>query len=430
MIKLNITNISSQLNMEVFRSKNVNISFFWLGSLLAFVLVATSVNYPAAFYNSSITLCILSILALVVRSDRQALSKLEKVMVLTWLSYPTLAALDFWFRTGWNWPEFQEPSRFLLVIPIFLMVRHFGVSKNALKWGFFFGALVAGLWALYQNQIIGLDRAFGGTSALRHAFGNVSLLLGFMTLALFQPKWSKDWRWGFVVLIPFSLGMFASLASGAKGGWVSLPILCWLAVDLARHPTFAKRLSLMAVMSIVIVLVWYFSLFVQIRVGNIPVEIIRYFETGDITGSASHRLALWHSASLIFIDNPFFGSGIDSFTAARAPYIESGLVTKIFNGDVGTHSQFFNALHEMGLIGVISVFSIYGVFIIYCYQFITKNKELAVAGLFLAAGFINFGFVEVIWGINNAGVFFTVVMVLIAGQLSYEYKLTATQATE
>jgi transposase-like protein len=38
----------------------------------------------------------------------------------------------------------------------------------------------------------------------------------------------------------------------------------------------------------------------------------------------------------------------------------------------------------------------------------------------LAVGFIDFGLVEMIWDINNAGVFFTVMMVLIAGQLSYE----------
>ena len=40
-----------------------------------------------------------------------------------------------------------------------------------------------------------------------------------------------------------------------------------------------------------------------------------------------------------------------------------------------------------------------------------------------AAGFIGFGMVEVIWDINNAGVFYTIMMVLIAGQLSYEHKI-------
>ena len=45
------------------------------------------------------------------------------------------------------------------------------------------------------------------------------------------------------------------------------------------------------------------------------------------------------------------------------------------------------------------------------------------AGILLAVGFIDFGLVEMIWDINNAGVFFTVMMVLIAGQLSYESRV-------
>ena len=95
---------------------------------------------------------------------------------------------------------------------------------------------------------------------------------------------------------------------------------------------------------------------------------------------------------------------------------------KNIGGDLGVHSQFFNVLQELGLLGLISVLSIYVVFIMYCRQFIPANKGLAIAGLFLALSFIDFGLVESIWGINNAGVFFTVMMALIAGQLAYEQK--------
>ena len=78
-----------------------------------------------------------------------------------------------------------------------------------------------------------------------HVFGDISLLLGFMSVALFQPDWSKDWRWGCLVLVSLSLGVFGSLASGTKGGWISAPIFCWVMVDLVRHPTYAKRLMVL-----------------------------------------------------------------------------------------------------------------------------------------------------------------------------------------
>ena len=409
-----------KLNMGVATSKNVQGAFFWLVSILAFIVPATSINSSDVFYLGSAGLILLGVIALFVNTDPRPLTKLEKLMILTWLLYPLVTALDFWLRTGWNWSQFQEPSRFLLALPVFFMVRRFGLSKWAMKWGVFLGAVAAGLWAFYQKQELGIERAFGGTSSNVHVFGDISLLLGFMSVALFQPDWSKDWRWGCLVLVSLSLGVFGSLASGTKGGWISAPIFCWVMVDLVRHPTYAKRLMVLGITAASAILIWKFSPFIQARVGNIPLVIATYFETGQVTdGSASIRLALWHTATLIFTNNPFFGTGIDTFHTAKLPYLDANLVPSVI-GSYDPHSQFFNALYELGIFGPITIFAIYGVFILYCRQFLLQNKAFSTAGILLALGFIDFGLVEVIWNINNAGVFFTIMMVLITGQLSHE----------
>jgi len=409
-----------KLNVGWATSKNVHGAFFWLASVLAFIFATTSVNSSEVFYLSSISLIVLGVIALFVNTDPQPLSKLEKLMILTWLLYPFVTALDFWLRTGWNWSQFQEPSRFLLALPVFLMVRRFGLSRGAIKWGVFVGAVVAGLWAFYQKQHLGISRAFGGTSSNVHVFGDISLVLGFMSVALFQPDWSKDWRWGCVVLVSFSLGVFGSLASGTKGGWISAPILLWVMVDLLRHPTYTKRLMLLAIGAAGAILIWYFSPFIQVRLGNMSLAMATYFDTGQVTdGSVSIRLALWHTAILIFMDNPLLGTGIDSFNIAKLPYLDQNVVPQII-GSFDPHSQFFNALYELGIFGPIPIYAIYGAFIFQCHQSFGQNKAFSTAGLFLALGFIDFGLVEVIWNINNAGVFFTLMMVLIAGQLSHQ----------
>tara|TARA_B100000795_G_scaffold214639_1_gene168416 strand:- start:2669 stop:3928 length:1260 start_codon:yes stop_codon:yes gene_type:complete len=409
-----------KLNVGWATSKNVHGAFFWLASVLAFIVATTSVNSSEVFYLSSISLIVLGVIALFVNTDPQPLSKLEKLMILTWLLYPLVTALDFWLRTGWNWSQFQEPSRFLLALPVFLMVRRFGLSRGAIKWGVFVGAVVAGLWAFYQKQHLGISRAFGGTSSNVHVFGDISLVLGFMSVALFQPDWSKDWRWGCVVLVSFSLGVFGSLASGTKGGWISAPILLWVMVDLLRHPTYTKRLMLLAIGAAGAILIWYFSPFIQVRLGNMSLAMATYFDTGQVTdGSVSIRLALWHTAILIFMDNPLLGTGIDSFNIAKLPYLDQNVVPQII-GSFDPHSQFFNALYELGIFGPIPIYAIYGAFIFQCHQSFGQNKAFSTAGLFLALGFIDFGLVEVIWNINNAGVFFTLMMVLIAGQLSHQ----------
>ena len=409
-----------KLNVGWAASKNVNGAFFWLASVLAFIVTATSVNSSGVFYLGSISLILLGAIALFVNTDSKPLSKLEKLMILTWLLYPLVTALDFWLRTGWNWSQFQEPSRFLLALPVFLMVRRFGLSRGAIKWGVFVGAVVAGLWAFYQKQHLGISRAFGGTSSNVHVFGDISLVLGFMSVALFQPDWSKDWRWGCLVLVSFSLGVFGSLASGTKGGWISAPILLWVMVDLLRHPTYTKRLMLLAIGAAGAILIWYFSPFIQVRLGNMSLAMATYFDTGQVTdGSVSIRLALWHTAILIFMDNPLLGTGIDSFNIAKLPYLDQNVVPQII-GSFDPHSQLFNALYELGIFGPIPIYAIYGAFIFQCHQSFGQNKAFSTAGLFLALGFIDFGLVEVIWNINNAGVFFTLMMVLIAGQLSHQ----------
>ena len=389
-------------------------------SMAAFVVPASSVNYPSALYTSAIFLVFSSFLFLFYRTESQAFSRLEKIMLTSWLVYPAVAALDMWLRAGWIWTEFQEPSRFLLVLPIFLMARRVGFSQDMLKWGVFVGALVAAGWGYYQKINLGWHRAGGGTSGLIAAFGDIGLMLGVLSVALFQPQWRLQKRWLLLALLGLFCGVFASLASGTKGGWISLPFLFWIMVDLTENPTYKKRLSVLAGFILAAFLVWFFVPFISERVNVIPTAIYEYFVNGHITDfSAGMRLALWHAAALIFWDNPLFGTGPGSFNIQKVALVEKGLISPL-TGNMGPHSQLLNSLYEQGVVGALMVYSIYVTFIFHCRAHLINNKALATSGILLAVGFMDFGIAEVIWDINNAGVFFTVMMVLIAGKLSHD----------
>ena len=291
---------------------------------------------------------------------------------------------------------------------------------------------MAGSDGLYQHQVLGIHRAFGGTSGLVAAFGDISLILGVVSAALFQPLWCKQKRWALVALVALVLGVIGSLASGTKGGWISMPILCWVAVDLFEHPTYSKRFAMLGGFVVVAALVWFFVPFIQDRSSVIVPGIYEYFVNGKVAdGSAGIRLALWHSATLIFLDNPLFGTGPGTFYVEKLALINAGLIPNVSPEILGPHSQLFNSLFESGVFGPFLVYSIYGSFIWYCRSHFKQNKALATTGILMAVGFMDFGLVEVIWDINNAGVFFTVMMVLIAGKLSHDYskvKLVPSQA--
>ena len=398
-------------------------SLAMLLSIAAFVVPASSVNYPSALYNTAIFLVISSVLFLFYRTESQAFSRLEKIMLVSWLVYPAVTALDLWLRVGWNWVEFQEPSRFLLVLPIFLMARRVGFSQNMLKWGVFVGALAATGLGYYQKIDLGIHRAGGGTSGLIATFGDIGLMLGVLTIALFQPQWRVQKRWLLLALFGLFCGVFASLASGTKGGWISMPLLVWVMVDLMDNPTYKKRFAVLAAFVLAAVLVWWFVPFIAERVNVIPTAIYEYFVNGHIAdGSAGMRLALWHAAALIFWENPLFGAGPGSFILQKVVLVEKGMIPSRVLGSMGPHSQLFNSLYEQGIVGALMVYSIYVAFIFHCRSHLINNKALATSGILLAVGFIDFGIAEVIWDINNAGVFFTVMMALIAGKLSHAAK--------
>jgi len=396
-------------------------------SIAAFIVPLASVNVPFMLYFVAVCLVFLSLVVVLSRSELAPLTRVEKLMLASWVVYPTFTAIDLWFRTGWIWVEFQEPSRFLLVLPIFLMVRRVGLSQQALMWGVLAGAIVAGSYGLYQQLVLGFNRSTGGTHQLAAAFGDISLILGVMCIALFQPYWRSNKRWLLIACLGLSLGLAASFASGTKGGWIAMPLMCWLAVDLLEKPTYLKRFLILIGFIIFAVFIWFFVPFIEQRVSAIIPAIYEYFVNGKVTeASAGLRLALWHAATLIFLDNPLFGVGPGTFYIEKLAYINAGLVPNIQPHISGPHSQLFESLFESGIFGPLMVYSIYFSFIWHCRMHFNQNKALSTAGVLMAAGFINFGMFEVIWDINNAGVFYTLMMVLIAGKLSFDRQYAST----
>mgnify|MGYP003385953880 FL=1 len=391
--------------------------FYAVATIFAFTLPASSINLPSIFYPLAILAVIMGSVWLLSGRSVNRLSKSEGLMLLAWLAYPLAAFLEMHFRSGWNWSWFQEPSRFLLVMPLFLMLRHTGLVEAALKWGVWLGAILAGSWALYQHFGLGVQRVWGGTSGLINAFGDISLILGVMSIALFHQQWQQDKRWLVVALLAFGFGAYASLASGAKGGWISVPFLIWILAGLLPQPSIKKRVFLVALAGVGFALVVYFVPFIYQRVEVIVPAIYQYFAAGIIfDGSVGIRLGLWHSAFLTFLDNPLFGTGAGTFHRELLQDIELWLVPA--RAISGAHSQLFESLVRFGVFGPLLIFSIYAAFIYHCKQGLEYNPGLATAGILMAIGFIDFGMVEHIWDINNAGVFFTLMMAIIAGALS------------
>ena len=391
-------------------------------SLFAFVFVAASVNWVDGLYYAALGLLLIGLFCVSYNLGKmnrnRPLGHDERWMLATWLFYPAYAGLTIATRGEWSWIWFQESSRFLLIIPVFLTIRRYGLSQKVLRWSVVVGAVAAGLWAYYQKVMLGVARPAGGGNHIA-AFGNIALLLGIMSVALWQPAWSKRPCWFVVPVVALLMGLFASFASGNKGGWISLPFLIWLAIGLLDKPTLKQKVLVVAALAGALVAVYFYSDSVRSRISVIFPAIYEYFANGVVyDGSAGVRLALWHGSFLVFIEHSLWGVGFGGYQDAVKPFIATGQVPPEA-GTHGPHSQFFDSLTIFGWIGPLLIYGIYIRFMIFCQSFKERSKALSIAGLMLAVGYIDFGLVEYVWYRNNMGVFFVFMMAIIAGLLAH-----------
>ena len=392
--------------------------------LLCLCIPLFSINDPNAFYYSCIALLLISSGYLVTQRPTLNLQKPEKWLLIAFFAYPLWAGADMLLRDTWSWNEFKEPSRFILVIPIFLAIRSIRFPLAYLFTGIIMGAVWAGFQGVYQSEHLNFYRATGGASHVT-AFGNISLLLGMMSLAAITLFKQHKGPMIIIALAGLCLGIIASIMSGSKGGWISLPLLFWIAIDLLEKPTYLKRFGSTLAMTTIATIAYLLSGLVQSRIDAIIPSLITYFISGEISdGSVGPRLEMWSASWTIFTQNPMFGAGVGSYFSEKAALIEQGIVKPIIAPYVQSHNQLLQSMAEGGLIAVACVYGIYTALIALYRNALTQTKPIAVCGLMLAVSFMDFGMADGIWSITNAGTFFTVMAVIFAGISSQKKRST------
>ena len=396
-------------------------SFFYLckpieiliGCLIAAVPLFAVTN-PAGMYWAALALFALGLL--IGFNGQAPFQKSEKLILISWLIFPAIVVCDLLFRMGWSWSHFQESSRFLISIPIFLVIRKYKIPIELVVFGVFFGAIWSGSLGLYQKLSLGWPRAYGGTNGGEISYGNISLLLGFIGYALantMQVSKNKKICIGLVIL---GFGVMGSIASGTKGGWMSAPLLFWvlLGVDTSRR-TVTKVYYLLTFLT-TILLVWWFSPFIQSRVNHIPTAVMTYLQTNQITdGSASARLELWKAAFHMINNSPLLGSGTNSYFALKQALVQSGGISKVVLSLTGPHNQYLSITVQYGVVGLVSLLTIYAALANHYLKVVKITPIISVCGLLVIFGYLDFNFVDNLWGVNTGGVFFVTISAIFAG---------------
>ena len=299
----------------------------------------------------------------------------------------------------------------LLLLPA-LLIR--APATWALFWGSVAGAVGAGLTALWQTEGLGWPRAQGYTNEIQ--FGNLSLLLG-LWCGIWGLHMPRGW-WRAGAGLGALMGLYASIASGTRGGWVVLPLCLFLVLclSLPRPKRGAwKPMARALGLTLVLCLPLAFVSPVQERMHKAVAQLFDTSRAGEGT-PVGIRLAQWGFAWHLGMAHPWWGSGQMGYEAAQRTAVARNEVPQDMRKLNHAHNEWLDMFAKRGLVGVIALLIFFGVPWRWFWKALKINappdgtpdaqRAAALCGLVTVLGFVGFGMTQVMFAHNNGNLMY------------------------
>ncbi|WP_324251646.1 O-antigen ligase family protein [Paraburkholderia saeva] len=319
----------------------------------------------------------------------------------------------------------DSPSRFLAAVSLMLVLCR--SSTRSLIWADLSFALGA-FASLGIMLLVPRDWGHGrlGSPFLNPIhFGDIALALGVLSV-LSLNWWKKD---SLPVRILKIVGLFAGLAtsllSGARGGWIAVPIVVALSLYVRSHgkSRMWKVLTPLAVAGI-LASVYVFSPTARGRIDVISSDLKQY-SLGNKDTSVGVRLQLYEAALTLIREHPVVGLGGDGFRDAMNSLAEAGALTPLAAqfGKGETHNQLLAYLANYGVVGGLALLAIYvvpGMFFWRCANALTGPAGRAgLMGLTFVVAFSIFGFTVETFDLKATVAFYSTVVAILAAISSH-----------
>lgn len=251
--------------------------------------------------------------------------------------------------------EIKKLGRFMhfpLIIPIVLLVR-----KHKIDLGEYIfislpvSSLVMFGVALYEVFVLHYPRAVGSYNPI--VLGDTAMLIAVLTGAALVTI-VKQRRTQIIAALAIGLALYASIASGTRGGWVFLPVyLVWM-LWMFRVQLGRKRLLVLSVSAVLVLSVFLSLSFVENRVDRTLSEIHIYMENPSINSSLAARLNMWRDSIAIWQAHPIIGTGLADFRDDSIRLHEQG-ISDLNHGLMHAHSIYFGTLAATGIVGFVAM---------------------------------------------------------------------------
>jgi O-antigen ligase len=325
---------------------------YWLftACIAGFPIFALTIGrwVNVAVFTAAITALLLLFLT---RKARVAQAQDKWVTILvTLLAAPAAAVfLGQLFRQQFSWPDYDSPLRFLLAIPILLVLLRTRLhTARALHLSIPLSVYATWAFIFYAPTPIWGEVRLGTDFADPLNFGRITLSLGLLSLASINWTGIDTWAIKLFKITAFVVACYLSIRSGSRTGWLALPVVLMLLV-VTKGPKYKPSLFLFAAAAATLasLIIYNYVDAVHDRVALAIQEIAdyRWNEVNPDT-SVGLRISFARMGYHLFLMNPLGGWGDKGyFEAINSPELAAftsqfgrwGAVMSGFHNEITTN---------------------------------------------------------------------------------------------
>ena len=324
-------------------------------NLLVALFFATVLIIPKGYSYTPLLLSCISIIYLFKLKKEYCFIPEDKKLIFSFVFYVFTFLLSIIVNKD-GIREIDNSSRVLLFIPLLILFDYFPIKNKIILYAIPFGGLVTGCVALFQKFVLGYEYPFPET--MRIQMGDIAVSLATFSLAIsiyFIIK--KEYKSALFGIIASTLSMSTSALSGARGGWIGLPIIFFVILFLYRQ-YITKRLilSLIVILGIgVTTLISVPKFGIEKRYEAAKSDIIRYLEKDNKNTSLGARFDMWNNALTSIKEAPILGHGSIGYDQFREKQVKSKQMAKTTLRFRSLHNQYLESWAKRGFIGFIGL---------------------------------------------------------------------------
>jgi O-antigen ligase len=308
------------------------------------------------------------------------LGRLSTFFVIAFFLPILSVALGQLLQGSWNVARFDAPSRYLFALVVFMAIaRYPSAVPRVLELAIPASTIItlvlipyvpATFWSTIEGRLSNhfIDPLI---------FGQVSLALGVMSLLLIRPGEKKPWYISVFQFIGGVIGIYLSLRSGSRTGWLAVPLILFLWIVHCSPFSRWKTIMLGIAITAVAMVVFYFgSSTVKNRVDAMHSEISNYqWSAVNPDTSIGHRINWIRIGWYYFSMRPISGWGDESLANNMHDDSIAVYASKASRDEllaVGFHNDFIaNAVRYgiAGLLATIAIFLIPLLFFAHCLRY-------------------------------------------------------------